>query len=252
MQKINPKRHRIWLEKRVLQFPLFFIALFYSAILASEDDSKTYLLYIRHAEVPGNVTYTYTGSGTDESLTERGRMQAQKCVYRLIHLQETGVIGKVSAVYSSDLKRAVETAEPIAQAFGLSIHLKPNLREISWGCADGQSVQKMAEQYDQIEEQIEQRYPERKIRWDHLPVFEGAESFNALLRRTKHELECIAESHQGQTIVIIGHGRALKTLIADACDSSGCFGIIHLTNCSITAFTYAQEEGLRFIDIIEN
>ena len=177
---------------------------------------ETRILYIRHGEVPGNdpnpATYIYTGSRTDDSLTEKGRAQAAACAMRIADL-------KITAVYASTLKRAMETAELIAQKLGLEVQLRQNLREIDWGCADGQLVQRVTEKYKAIESQIALQYPERKERWDHLPVFEGAETYNVLLKRTMEELAAIAELHKGETIVVVGHGRVLKTLIADLRDS---------------------------------
>ena len=153
-----------------------------SQAVAEENSPATRFLYVRHAEVPGNdpnpATYIYTGSGTDASLTDNGKSQAVECAKRVSQLQKKGVLDQIAALYSSDLKRAVETAEPIAEELGLAIQLRPNLREIYWGSADGQLVQKMAEKYGTVERQIKEQYPERKTRWDHLPVFEGAETRN--------------------------------------------------------------------------
>src|ERR1700738_2030335 len=200
---------------------LLVLSFFYigAAPLMAEDDAQTQVLYIRHVEVPGNVlhpdTYIYTGSGTDESLTEKGKIQSKECAKKILHLQKSGALGKITAIYASDLKRARETAEPISQALGLPIQVRHNLREIYWGCADGQSVQKMAEEFEALEEQVKQRYPDRNMRWDYLPVYPGAETYNALLKRTQEELKTIAQMHRGETVLIIGHGKVLKTLIAD-------------------------------------
>src|SRR5579871_5200501 len=157
-------------------------------VFSEENSFKTRLLYIRHGEVPGNdpnpSNYIYTGSGTDDSLTEKGRGQAEKCAASIVNLQKNCVLGKITAIYSSDLKRAAETAEPIAEELELDIQFRPNLREINWGCADGQLVQKMTEEWKATEQQVKQLYPDRKIRWDYLPVFQGAETYNALLSRS--------------------------------------------------------------------
>ncbi len=160
------------------------------------------------------------------------------------------MIGKVTAIYASDLKRAMETAKPIAEELGLDIQLRHDLREISWGCADGQLVQKMTEEWEPIEDQVKQLYPERKMRWDHVPVFQGAETYNALLNRSVKELKAIGEAHQGQTVLIIGHGRVLKTLIADARNSDK--NIPYPANCGIAEFTYSSDEGLRFVKVFED
>lgn len=212
------------------------------------------MLYIRHGEVPGNdpdpSVYIYTGSGTDSSLTEKGKEQAEKCAKTILDLQKSGFLGKISAVYASNLKRAQETAEPIAKALELDVQLRPNLREISWGCADGQLVQKMTEEWGNLEQEVKQRYSDRRMRWDYLPVFQGAETYNALLHRTLEEFEQIAESHRGETVLIIGHGRVLKTLISEALNSEE--KIPYPPNCGIVEFDYSPNEGLRLVKVLED
>jgi len=235
---------------------LYLITLFcigVSPIFSGEESFKTRLLYIRHGEVPGNdpnpATYIYTGSGTDTSLTEKGRIQADACAKRICNLQDCGVVERIVAIYASDLKRAKETAQPIAKKLGLDIQLQPALREIHWGAADGELVQTMTEQWGAIEQEIKERYPERKARWDYLPVFKDAETYNALLSRSQTALKNIAESHKGETVLIIGHGRVLKTLIAEARNSEE--KIPYPTNCGIAEFTYSPDKGLNFVKILE-
>ncbi len=212
----------------------------------------TSILYIRHGEVPGNdpkpETYVYTGSATDESLTDKGKLQAKACADRISRLQESGRLGEISAIYASDLKRAQETAEPIGQELGLEVQLSENLREIYWGRADGQLVHEMAKEYKAIENQVKARYPERRVQWDYLPVFENAETYNALLKRSADELQRIGNEHPGETVVVVGHGRVLKTLIAESLDSEE--GIPYPANCGIARFSYSPEEGIRFIEVI--
>lgn len=236
---------------RVVLFAVFFLGI--TQIFAEKDSPKTCLLYIRHGEVPGNdpnpSTYIYTGSGTDSSLTEKGRRQAEKCAKTILNLQKSGVFGNITAVYASDLQRAKETAEPIAKKLGLEVQIRSNLREINWGCADGQLVQKMTEEWGSLEQQIKQRYSDRKIRWNYLPVFKGAETYNALLNRTLEEFKKIAEFHKEETVLIIGHGRVLKTLIADALNSEE--KIPYPPNCGIVKFNYSPNEGLCLVKVLE-
>jgi len=174
-------------------------------------------------------------------------MQAAVCAEKIIRLQKEGVLGQISAVYASPLKRALETAAPIASLLRLDIQQRQDLREIDWGNADGELVHKMNEKYSELEEQVIEEFPERKKRWDYLPVFAGAETYNFLLQRTFKELRMIADLHQEQTVVIIGHGRVLKTLLMDVLDSEMVPAVY---NCCIAEFTYSVTDGLRFIKIL--
>lgn len=233
---------------------LFLIFLTACCKNAAEDaHSMVRFLYIRHGEVLGNIkhpdAYIYTGSTTDESLTATGKLQAEKCAKMISRLQKSGYFGVISGIYTSYLKRAIETAHPIAKALGLELQLRHDLREIFWGIADGQLVQKMDELYMQKEEEIERLYPDRKKRWDHLPVFDGAETFNALLNRAQGECAKIAEMHRGETVVIVGHGRMLKALIEQSLDCDD--EIPYPVNCGIVEFNYFLEKGLSFVRVLE-
>ncbi len=216
--------------------------------------ADTRILYIRHGEVPGNDPspnkYIYTGCGTDEALTEKGQAQAEKCARDIAYLQDSGLIGKVSAIYASDLQRALQTAQPIAEALHLEVQPQVSLREIYWGGAEGQLVKEMTEQWGPLEKQVKQTYPDRKIRWDHLPVFEGAETYNALLKQSLAELTRIGELHKDETVIVVGHGRVLKTLIADAKDSEE--RIPYPANCGIAEFSYSTDGGVAFVKVFED
>ncbi|MBS0606748.1 MAG: histidine phosphatase family protein [Verrucomicrobia bacterium] len=224
-----------------------------SPVAAEENEAMTRFLYIRHGEVPGNdpnpATYIYTGSGTNGSLTEKGKIQALECAKRVSQLQKSARLGKITAIYASDLIRAQETAAPIGNELGLNVELRTGLREINWGAADGQLVKEMADQYGAMEDQVKDHYPDRKVRWDYLPVFEGAESYNALLKRSLSELTQIAEEHPGETVIIVGHGRVLKTLIADCRGSEE--KMPYPANCGIAEFTYSSDKGLQFVNVVE-
>jgi broad specificity phosphatase PhoE len=215
--------------------------------------TDTTILYIRHGEVPGNnphsPEYSYTGCKTDSSLTEKGRMQAKSVAEKLVQLQDEGKIGKISAVYCSTLKRARETAQETASRLGLDIQERYELREIDWGSANGKRVQEMTEQWEEVEKQIKKQYPDRKSRWDHFPVFPGAEKLNELLQRTTSELQHIAEAHPGKTVVVVGHGRVLKTLIR-ASDLEGKSKIAYPSNGGITEFHHSAEKGVHFVQIL--
>jgi alpha-ribazole phosphatase len=247
---------KLILEEKMhfLKKPLFVLsALFCLGAAQDLAAEKTTILYVRHGEVPGNnpspETYIYTGNAVDFSLTEKGQEQSNDCAEHISHLQKNGTIDKVTAIYSSTLTRALETATPIAKKLKLTVEPRYNLREIYWGSADGQLVYKMSEKWDEADEQVKKLYPDRKTRWDHLPVFDGAETYNELLNRCTNELKAISGTHPGETVIVVSHGRVFKTLVANALDTEK--GIPNLANCGIAEFIYSDEDGLQFVKIIE-
>lgn len=70
-------------------------------------------------------------------------------------------------------------------------NFRPYLKGNARGCAEGQLVQKMTDEWKAVDTRVKQQYPERRIRWDYLPVFTNAQTYNALLDRSVRELEAI-------------------------------------------------------------
>jgi probable phosphoglycerate mutase len=86
-------------------------------------------LFLRHGETESNLNDTIAGS-LDVLLTERGHDQARKAAAAL---RGRGI----TAIYSSQLRRARESAEYIAQAIGLPATVIPELAERNWGELEG-------------------------------------------------------------------------------------------------------------------
>ena len=94
------------------------------------------ILTIQHCE---SIHHTngMVGSWTDWDLTERGRRQAQNIADNLA----PELLGQSVKIYSSDLKRAAQTAAPLAEKLGLEIEFRQELRERNLGEAVGKSAQ---------------------------------------------------------------------------------------------------------------
>jgi broad specificity phosphatase PhoE len=93
---------------------------------------KHLLLLIRHGESTWNVEHRLPGQLPGIELTATGRVQAQRLATALTVLP-------LSAIISSPLARAVETAEYLAQGRALSIQLEPDLMDIELGHWSGQN-----------------------------------------------------------------------------------------------------------------
>ena len=88
---------------------------------------KLYL--IRHGESIGNELGISQGQRNDLSLTEKGRDQAKRIAKKLAN-------EKIDAIYSSDLKRANDTAEIIGKSHNILTTLDKRLRERDFGDLD--------------------------------------------------------------------------------------------------------------------
>ena len=165
------------------------------------------IFLIRHGEVEWNRRATYMGS-TDLPLNSQGRLQADRLADRL----ETE---DISAVYSSDLSRARETAEIIAGRIRLPIQITPEIREIDYGEWDGVP-----------EADVPKRYGDIYSAWRANPAevrIPGGETFQELADRAFPAFSKIAEGHGDQNIVVVAHKSTNRVILC-------CLLGIHVNN----------------------
>lgn len=157
--------------------------------------SKVYL--IRHGEVAWNSENAYVGA-TDLPLNEHGREQAER-------LADALKSKEISAVYSSDLSRARETAEIVAGRLGLEVHTDSALREVNYGEWEGLS-----------ENEIAARYPDVYAEWRENPMdiqIPGGESFGELVTRALPAFQRIVETHNDHQIAIVAHKSVNRVIL---------------------------------------
>jgi probable phosphoglycerate mutase len=154
------------------------------------------VLAIRHGETDWNVSARIQGQ-LDIPLNRHGHVQGQRLRVALSH-------EPITALYASDLMRAIETADYLAQNKGLSIQADASLRERRFGVFQGLTV-----------EEILARWPEEGQRWrrrdpDFAP--EGGETLTQFSQRCIQAVLRIAARHSGQTIALVAHGGVLDCL----------------------------------------
>mgnify|MGYP001788279456 CR=1 FL=1 len=155
---------------------------------------------MRHGQTSWNQEGKYQGH-SDISLNERGIKQGNLVAKRLAN-------EKISAIYSSDLLRAQQTAEAIAEYHGLSVITKPEFREINFGIWEGLTYQEIIKDWSEILTAMYSKPGE-------IGPPQG-ESFQVVKQRVTRSLqECIAE-HQEQTIVLVSHGGTMRVLLCAA------------------------------------
>jgi alpha-ribazole phosphatase len=151
-------------------------------------------LFIRHAET--EMAGRYCGH-SDPDLNAQGRAQ----LVRLSHLL---CAEPFDAVYSSDLRRASNTARAITAGRNIPRVLRPALREINFGDWEGMNW-----------EQIEQLDPEYAREWiesyPNLPAPSG-ESFQAFEQRILEEVNHLLERNRGP-IAVVTHAGVLRVVL---------------------------------------
>jgi len=152
---------------------------------------------IRHGETELNRKELFRGR-MDVPLNDCGRLQAQSVSLALSSVSLT-------EVYSSPLKRAVETASPLAMQNGISVTVLEGLNDVDCGDWEGQSVQDVREKYSDLY-RIWEETPQRLT----LP---GGESLATLRKRSYRAFRRIVFSMDDNAVAIVSHRIVLKVLI---------------------------------------
>jgi len=188
--------------------------------------SETKLIVIRHAETTWNREKRMQGV-TDTPLSDVGLTQAQALGRRLAR-------HPFSALYSSDLSRARDTARAIAEHSGRELVLDPLLQERRFGIFEGL-----------LAGEIQSRYPEEYARFaSRDPDYEvpGGESASGFWRRCLGCLAGIAARHRGEEIVVVTHGLVLDALYRAAHNlDHGVQRPVPLINASVNRFDHVGD-----------
>ena len=172
------------------------------------------------------------GSWTDWDLSELGRAQADNIGRNLAEL-----VGDTQFVlYTSDLKRAAQTAEAIGRHLGLTPILRQELREGNLGRACGKSVQWLRENLEMQEKTVDDR------------LFSDGESRRDIWNRLLPFFNEIMENDE-ENIILVSHGDLLSIFNAmflglpveslNTCELSGLAGGV--------SRMFVDDNGKRFI-----
>ncbi|MBS0626034.1 MAG: histidine phosphatase family protein [Verrucomicrobia bacterium] len=210
-------------------------------------ETEAIILIVRHGETDINAAGILGGCRTNVPLNAQGHDQARRVAALIASLQKEGKLF-ISSLHSSDLIRAVETAGYFSTELNLPIEQHPDLREIDWGDAEGHPFTFRHQNWGPEEARITEQFPERTHRWDYLPAIPNAEKYSALLQRTTENLRKIAEANLGKTVLVVSHGRVIKTLIGHLLDLEEK-QIPYPQNCGITIVRYSLNGSFQFLEI---
>ncbi|MHB8687866.1 MAG: histidine phosphatase family protein [Candidatus Dormibacteraceae bacterium] len=188
-------------------------------------------MLVRHGQSTWNREHRIQGQ-LDPPLSAEGRTQAELLGRRLAGR-------RVAGFYSSDLKRAWETAQAIGAAIGQDPEPVPGVREIYLGEWEGLRT-----------DEIAQRFPEAWARWseepdwDLVPGGEGAAPFEA---RVVTALDAILERHPHRDVLVVTHGGVIQVALHRVVDrpSHGLFPF-KIQNASISVIE--KRDGRMIID----
>ena len=195
----------------------------------------TKLYLVRHGQSAGNAEGRFGGHGPTP-LSKLGEEQARLTAKLL---SKEGI----TVIYSSDLQRAVQTAEPLSKLTGVPVNSTPAFRERNVGVLEGLT-------FDESKQTFPKDYYALVNRNVHHVITNG-ESYRHLLRRSTAQLWDILRDHLGERIVIFSHTGAI------------CFLTLHLmgairrdtkqtpwivtSNCGINRFEIRGRNNVRVL-----
>ena len=164
--------------------------------------SPTTTLLLRHGQTPLSVDKRFSGTG-DPALTDAGRRQAAAAAVRL-------ATSGATAVVSSPLRRARETAALVAEALGLEVEVEEGLRETDFGDWEGYTFG-----------EVRQTWPAEMDAWlaSTSVAPPSGESFDATAVRVRQARDRVLARHGGTTVVLVSHVTPIKTLLRFALDA---------------------------------
>jgi probable phosphoglycerate mutase len=213
---------------------------FYSSLITHHFfimSETTRILLIRHGQSEGNAEGRF-GGHTATPLSERGRREAEATARALAP-------ESFSAIYSSDLPRAVATAMPLAQLTGLEVVPTEAFRERSVGVMEGLSFEDAAAQHPEQYAALLHR--------DFEHVILGGESYRQTLDRASRKLDEIIAAHKGGRVAIFTHTGTICILtlhLMGALDAPELKPVwIATANCGITRIDLRTDGFVRVLAI---
>ena len=191
----------------------------------------TTLILIRHGQSVGNLLKVFCGQ-KDYDLSERGEVQAELTA---AYLKEHYSIDKI---YSSDLTRAYRTAEPTARLYDLPIEKDPCLRELSAGCFEGMSEDRVLNE--------DRELFERWRRGEEICP-EGGETHSRFQKRVDAFFDRILATDSGKAVAIFSHwcvvGRALHRFLENHPNKDLLAPPLRIPNGSVSVLRVDERTG---------
>ena len=185
--------------------------------------TKVYL--VRHGQTEWNKKLTFRGRA-DIPLNEAGHREARA-------ISDALKDKNIDAIYTSPLRRSIETAQPIAKFFHLEIVPVEGLIDISYGNWEGLTFS-----------EVKKRYSDQYNKWEKKPDlirFPNGETLNEVKDRSFRAFKNIVKENPGKSILIVPHRVINKVLLCallglsnshfwEIKQDTGCINLIEYSN----------------------
>lgn len=206
--------------------------LFYG-VESTQISMKQTLLIVRHGQTAWNVEHRLPGQLPGVALNENGRQQAAR-------LAEALTVLPISAIISSPLERARDTAEIIAKGRDIPIQFEPDLMDTQIGNWAGQVIEEVSKNDPAWKEYV--RNPS--------VAPEGVETFPQVQQRVIAAVERWRKENIGPFPVFVAHADVIKLLVAhySGLDASKA-GTFHIDNASVSLIELENEQPPQVVAI---
>lgn len=190
---------------------------------------KRTLLLVRHGESEGNAGRMFTGHSASP-LSTLGQRQAEALADALEPLSPT-------AIYSSDLARAVSTAAPLAARTGITVSIDARLRERDMGSFVGVTFETLEAEQPEAWHALRTRDPE------FTPP--GGESHRQCGARVNLAIDDILAAHPTGTVVVVSHGVALHHVLRRLLKADDTGLVLPTENCGVHRLDWSDPGVMR-------
>ncbi|MFZ8892569.1 MAG: MSMEG_4193 family putative phosphomutase [Ilumatobacteraceae bacterium] len=189
----------------------------------TKPQASTVIIMVRHGKTP-STGKLLPGRAAGLHLSDIGKNEAIEVAKRLSKLK------KVSAIYSSPLERARETAAPIGKILDKKIDINKGLLECDFGKWTGKELGKLMKL---PEWSTVQRAPSTFR-------FPNGESFTEMQNRMVSTLDDLRKAHPGGIVICVSHADPIKAAVAHAMGTHlDLFQRIVISTCSVSAVSYS-------------
>ena len=153
--------------------------------------------FVRHGEIESNHRNIYAG-WSEEGLTRKGRQEAAEAAKIVSNFN-------IDSIYTSPLRRAVQTAEIIGGFLKKQPILEESFKELKLGIWEGKN-----------EKEIQRDFPDEWKIWDKRPTelgLEGRETLQELLERVLKGIEKIREKEVDGSVLVVTHVAIIRVLL---------------------------------------
>ncbi len=201
---------------------------------------KIYL--VRHGENVANLTKEFSHRKVDHSLTPKGRLQAEQTA---VYFKDKDI----HAIFSSPLKRALETAEIIGQSLGLGFTVVEEFRELNIGDL---------EEPPPTDEKWRVHYAVwfEWFQGNQAASFPGGEDYMIASGRFRRGMQTLLDGREDCNLIVVGHGGLFMVGLSSFCSNVSMADLVshEFHNGSITEVNVTREgqackcELVRFAD----